>query len=263
MGHLQRTPLSGIQNNNTVPRTWSSRPDKLPLRVVQRTRRYNVTYLGNNSNIMDFTRVAPALPEFEGAFCAIARGTLIATDTGPVAVEDLLPGDRVCTHDNGPQTLQWIGSMAIAPHETNQTEGMGNLARINADSFGLGRPMPDLVLGPRARLLRHDAALVSALGTTAALAPITAFIDGDTILKITPATPVRVFHLAFSSHQIICANGLEIESYHPGKMEEIRLNGDMQAQFIAMFPHIRMLSDFGPLAYPRMSRDAALKVLAA
>lgn len=258
-----RPRLMGIENNNTVPHTWTAQPDRRPLRAMPRTRRYEVAYLDHNSQLMDFSRVAPAVPIFEDAFCAVARGTIIATADGPVAVEDLLPGSYVCTRDNGMQPLLWRGSMSIAPNPVNKSEGTGNLSRVTADSFGLGRPMPDLLLGPSARLFRRDAALITAMGTTAALAPITAFIDGDTVLDITPVTPVRVYHLAFARHQIISANGLEIESYHPGSLHDMRLTGQIRALFLAMFPHIQNMGDFGPSAYPRMSLDDALGLLAA
>lgn len=257
------TRPTGIENNNTVPHTWTARPDRRPLRAMPRTRRYEVAYLGHNTEIADFTRLAPAMPIFEDAFCAVARGTIIATDDGPIAIEDLLPGTLVQTRNNGPQPVLWIGSMSVVPNAENQTDGMGKLSRITADSFGLGRPMPDLLLGPRARLFRQDASLISAMGTTAALAPITAFTDGDTVLEITPVTPVPVYHLAFERHQIISANGLEIESYHPGSRNELHLTGQMRALFLAMFPHVHSFNEFGPLAYPRMSLDETLGILAA
>lgn len=230
---------------------------------MPRTRRYEVAYLGHDSEINEFTRIAPAMPTFEDAFCALARGSIIATDEGPIAVEDLLPGTRVLTRDNGAQPLLWAGSMTLLPSIPDQPDSAGKLSRVTADSFGLGRPMPDLLLGPSARLFRRDAVLVSAMGTKAALAPITAFIDGDTVLEITPVTPVPVYHLAFECHQIIFANGLEVESYHPGNRNEIPLTGQMRALFLAMFPHIKSLSEFGPQAYPRMSLDETLDVLAA
>ncbi len=263
MTYPHRSRPMGIENNNTVPHTWAARPDRRPLRALPRTRRYEVAYLGHNSEITDFTRIAPAMPTFEDAFCALARGSLIATDEGPIAVEDLLPGTRVLTRDQGAQPLLWSGSMSLVPDAPNQPEGMGKLSRVTADSFGLGRPMPDLLLGPSARLFRQDAVLISAMGTSAALAPITAFIDGDTVLEITPATTVRVYHLAFERHQIIYANGLEVESYHPGNRNDIHLTGQMRSLFLAMFPHIKSLGEFGPSAYPRMSLDETMDILAA
>jgi len=263
MNYPHRARTMGIENNNTVPHTWTAQPDRRPLRALPRTRRYEVAYLGHNTEIMDFTRVAPAMPFFEDAFSAIARGTLIATEDGPIAVEDLLPGTRVHTRDSGAQPLLWVGSMNITPNVEGQTDGMGKLSRITADSFGLGRPMPDLLLGPRARLFRQDAALISAMGTTAALAPITAFTDGDTVLEITPVAPVRVYHLAFERHQIISANGLEIESYHPGSRIDITITGQLQALFLALFPQVNSFNGFGTLAYPRMSHEETLGFLAA
>lgn len=263
MTYPNRAKSMGIENNNTVPHTWTAQPDRRPLRALPRTRRYEVAYLGHNSEISDFTRIAPATPIFESAFCALARGSLISTENGPIAVEDLMPGTRVLTRDHGAQPLLWVGSMTIVPNVESQPDDMGKLSRVTADSFGLGRPMPDLLLGPSARLFRRDAVLISAMGTTAALAPITAFIDGDTVLEITPATPVRVYHLAFEHHQIIFANGLEVESYHPGNRNDIQLTGQMQALFLAMFPHARSMSDFGPQAYPRMSLDETMDILAA
>ena len=267
MNHPHQHRSLGIENNNTVPHTWTARPDRQPLRALPRTHRYEVAYLGHTSEITTLSRVAPAMPMFEDAFCAMARGSLIATADGPIAIEDLQPGTYVCTRDNGLQPLLWVGSMALKPDARNTsdiTDGkIGGLARVTADSFGLGRPMPDLLLGPAARLFRQDAALIAAMGTTAALAPISAFIDGDTVLSITPITSVQVYHLAFSRHQIITANGLEIESYHPGSQRDMHLTGQMRALFLALFPHLSSMKDFGPLAYPRMSLDAALGVLAA
>jgi len=259
----QPSAALGIVNNNTVRRVWGHQPAKPPLRALPKTRRYEISYLDNSSEITSFTRVAPAIPVFEDAFSAIARGTIIATEQGPIAVEDLLPGVRVNTFENGFQTLLWSGSTTLIPNAKNQSDGMGRLSRITADSFGLGRPMPDLLLGPRARLLRRDAALVSALGLDTALVPITAFTDGETVLEITPVAPVRVYHLAFAKHQIILANGLEIESYHPGHLSELHMSYEMRGLFLTLFPHIRTLDDFGTLAYQRITNDAALGVLAA
>jgi len=263
MNHPHHTKVLGIQNNNTVPHTWTARPDRRSLRAMPRTRRYEVAYLGHNSEITNFSRVAPALRIFEGAFSAIARGSIIATEEGPIAVEDLLPGTRVLTRDNGAQSLLWAGSMTLVSNTQNQSDRMAKLSRVTVDSFGLGRPMPDLLLGPSARLLRRDPAITSAIGVTAALAPITAFIDGDTVLEITPATPVQVYHLAFEQHQIIFANGLEIESYHPGSRNDLNLTGQMRALFLAMFPHIKSLNEFGPQAYPRVSLERTKVILAA
>mgnify|MGYP003561850666 FL=1 len=41
-----------------------------------------------------------------------ANGTRIATPRGERPVEDIRPGDRVMTRDNGPQPVRWAGSVS-------------------------------------------------------------------------------------------------------------------------------------------------------
>ena len=248
----------GIKNNNSVLRLRTTQSERRPRPVLPQTRMCEAAYLDHNSEIQNYRRTVAEMPLFTDAFCAIARGTLITTDNGPIAVEDLLPGDQICTVDNGPQTLRWIGSMSISPQSKTQT-----LSRITADSFGLGRPIPDLMLGSAARLMRRDPAIISSVGTSVALVPVTAFIDGETVLEIHPASPTRVYHLLLKNHQVIRANGLEIESYHPGKEAETSLSREMLPVFLDMFPHIQSLKQFGPVAYPRLSQETALSILAA
>ncbi|HHI71565.1 MAG TPA: Hint domain-containing protein [Rhodobacteraceae bacterium] len=263
MPTLQRIPASGNTpySQRSPGHAFGLRQTGRPTGV--RTRRYDISYLGRNGDVIEVNRIAPSIPIFEDAFSAFARGTLVATNNGPVAVEDLLPGDRIQTRDNGLQTLQWVGSMMLAPAALHRETRQKKLCRITADAFGLGRPAPDLILGPGARLLRRDAALVGAMGTPSALAPVKAFADGEIVLEVKPVTAVKVYHLAFARHQIICANGLETESYHPGPVERLQIDHEMKTIFMALFPHIRLLRDFGELSYPRLSLETAQEILAA
>ncbi len=251
----------GIGNNNSVLRLRTAQPDRRPHRGLPQPRTCEAAYLGHNHEIQHFQRAVPDIPAFTNAFSAIARGSLITCEHGPVAVEDLLPGDRVWTLDNGLQPLFWIGSMALErPSDTQTRPG---LTRITADSFGMGRPMPDLVLGQAARLLRRDTALVNTLGSPKALAPVSAFADGETVLSIAPMARTRVYHLLFETHQIIRANGLEIESYHPEKSLRTSLSRELLLTFMDLFPHLVSLGGFGAIAYPRLSEDATLELLSA
>jgi len=69
------------------------------------TRRYEVAGLTTNGLLTDFHGIAPATPVFEEAFSSFAHGTLISTQTGPVAVEDLTPGTMIRTAENGAMGL--------------------------------------------------------------------------------------------------------------------------------------------------------------
>ncbi|MEM1431957.1 MAG: Hint domain-containing protein [Pseudomonadota bacterium] len=218
------------------------------------TRRYEVAALAPNGDVDTFTRVAPATPVFEDAFASLARGTLVATADGPTAVEDLVPGALVETVTAGPQPLLWVGSMTVFPDRGDGSGGEGgSLTRLAADAFGLSRPAPDLVLGPRARVLFRSHACRALIGTGEAFAPAHAFVDGDQVIQLSPVSPVRVYHLCFHGQQVIRANGMEIESYHPGDQPEAIMTPETLDMFMALFPHIDTPGDFGPIDVPRLT----------
>jgi len=207
-----------------------------------------------DGRLESLTRVAPATPAFEDAFAALARGTLISTADGPVAVEDLTPGTLVETVGRGPQPLLWVGAITLFPQPGSTTGGeAARLTRLATDALGLGRPMPDLVLGPRARVLYRHAACREILGAASAFAPARAFVDGVQVTELSPVSPVRVHHLAFHGQQILNANGIEVESFHPGPQAEAMMDAESLALFLSLFPHLETLQGFGPMETPRLT----------
>ena len=224
------------------------------LRAMPLTRRYEATWLGAGGEVQDSTRLAPATPLFEEAFSALARGSVIATEEGPVAVEDLVPGMRVLTAEGRAEAVTWIGSMVIYPGSQGLAPERVTLTRITAEALGVGRPMSDLVLGPRARLCLRDLRLQRLTGLEAAYVPARAFVDGISVIEVTPAAPVTVYHVALARHGSLRVAGLEVEAFHPGEGVERMIDPRMLSLFTAQFPHLAKLADFGSLAHPRLTR---------
>jgi len=227
--------------------------DGRPSRANTTMRRYEVAHLLPNGDIDDFTKVAPAHWAFEDSFAAIARGGLIKTNRGVVAIEDILPGDMVKTVTNGFQTVLWRGSTSIVPNAQGQDSRMGRLIRVAGDALGVGRPLPDLMLGPCARLYHRSATLQRVTGQEAAFVPALDFVDGINIVDITPQTPVQVFQLGFEAHERFVVNGVELDSQNPGARHELGLRGDSLAMYLQLFPHVERIEDFGLLMHPRLS----------
>lgn len=244
------------------PGVWNDGSERRPQRLKPLTRRYEVAYLTASGQIEATTRLAPALPQFEDAFSAIARRSMITTDRGAVPIEDLVPGTRVLTLERGPEPVVWIGSMTLYP--AGSTPGLENpgLIRVTADRFGYARPTCDLILGPNSRILHRHARMAELIGTQAALAPARGFVDGMGVIRIDPISPVTVYHIAFAGHRTIRANGIEIESFHPGVATEAMLDPELMALFLAFFPHIRRYEQFGPLAHPRLTTFEVETILA-
>lgn len=239
-----------------------ARPQPRPPRPSFKTRRYETSWLNDAGQVETESRIAPALPEFEEAFSSIARGTLIETPAGLVAIEDLEPGMSVLTADGRAEKVVWIGSMTVFPADTIPGLKGATLTRITAEAFGTGRPMPDLLLGEQARILMKDNRCRAA-GLPAACVPAGVLIDGEAIVQINPVSPVTMFNLVLARHGAIKCAGIEIEAYHPGKAPTERFDAELAQIFVALFPTMKGFADFGPMAHPRLSSEAVEAMIAA
>lgn len=235
---------------STVPSSLPAQPRRKSL-----MRKYEVASLTRDGSVRYSEHIAPASNDFEAAFSAFAHGTMIATPTGPRAIEDIAPGTLVDTAGGSPLPVLWVGMMTLVPSAPVEHPEQLRLTRIMADTFGLARPMPDLVLGHGARLLRSPAALREYAMQTDVLTPARAFVDGVSAIAITPPTPIALYHLCLPHHAIIRAAGLEAESYHPGTTLLRDMNHNARALFLSLFPHITQDDGFGPLSYPRAAQN--------
>jgi hypothetical protein len=221
-------------------------------RTHVRTRKYDVSYLTAENQIVEFSRVGPANASFEDAFGALGHGAILQTNNGPMAVEDVLPGDQIRLANGNYEKVLWCGAMSINPSDYDANPEHGSLIRIMADALGLNRPSPDLVLGPTARLLHRASGVRTLTGRGAAYIPVRDFSDGTNIIALRPASPVKAYQLGFAKHHGLSVNGLEIESLHPGTAFALGLRGDMLTQYLALFPHKTNLDDFGEMKNPRL-----------
>lgn len=216
-------------------------------------RHYACLWRDAGGRIMAQERSLPALPLLDAAHAAFARGALVSTPRGPVAVEDLSPGDMIAPAAGGAVPVVWIGSVTVRPDPSG--EGVP-LVRVLADSFGPGRPLADLVMGPGARLLSRPRQLRARIGADGVLSPVHAMSDGVHAIRMLSRQPVTFYHLALRRHAVIVVNGLETESFHPGAGFERGLDPASLRQVMAGFPHLAAPGDFGPLAQMRLPLDA-------
>jgi hypothetical protein len=190
----------------------------------------------------------PNLPQFDAALGAFARGTLLQSENGQAAIEDLRPGDKLVTTDGELSEIVWIGSSTFSAAEaTNRV----HITRIMADSFGVNRPDSFLSLGPAARVLQTPPHLRSETGSLRMMTPAREFVDGVNVIEVTPPTPVRLFHISLRRHAAILAGGLEVETFHPGPQPLQNLSHTLRSVYMGLFPHINQISDFGPMVHPR------------
>ncbi|EPX81501.1 Hint domain-containing protein [Litoreibacter arenae] len=222
----------------------------------QRTRAmarpYDVAWLTPDNRARYDTVNAPALPVIESACANMARGAVVETEDGPVAVEDLIPGMRLMTSEYGPIPLQWIGSYEMSMRDA-QTADRGTLFRVTADAFGLAKPSADLLLAPRSHILYRHSKCRALFGADLAFAPIRAFEDGVSVFSIQPASPIAVFNLGFDRQATIKVNGIELESFHPGPYAGSLHDDEVLSALLRLFPQARNLDFFGPQLINRLT----------
>ena len=129
-----------------------------------------------------------------------ARGTLISTTRGEVAVEKLRVGDMLHTASGNTSAIVWLGHRHVdCNRQLNKEEAYP--IRVTKDAFGTNLPKRDLWLSPKHAVFVNDA-----------LVPIHCLINGTTIIQdIKPR--VSYYHIELSEHNVIFAEGMPAESF--------------------------------------------------
>ena len=141
-------------------------------------------------------------------------GSMIATPGGPVAVEELRPGDLVDTLDNGAQPLRWIGTLRV-PAALLRADPRFRPVRIRRDAFGPGQPRCDSLLSQQHRVLISDWRAAFFFGEDEVLIPVNK-LTNDGAVRVDDALPgVTYVHLLFDAHEIVQVDGLHSESFFP------------------------------------------------
>lgn len=256
----RRGLTAGPVSTVPAPTGWFARPDRRPRRDPSLSRRIEAAYLLPDGTSQFAQHTVPDHPLFLEAAGALARGTVVKTTQGHVAVEDLLPGDELPCKGGRTAQILWIGSTLLAPATPDSATA---LSRVMPDAFGIGRPADDVLMGPAARLLHAQPALTNLTGAKDILTPLQDFADGETVVSVTPPSPVRTYHLVLGRHAAFEAGGLMVESFHPGLRAAETLGPAQRPLFLSLFPHLSDLSGFGALCWPRVSGETLARLTSA
>ena len=185
---------------------------------------------------------AVVFEDFEGLtfdMICFTRGARIRTPGGERPIEDLRPGDLVDTLDCGPRPIRWVGSSRRA--------AQGDLAPILFRAGALGNAR-DLRVSPQHRMLLGGWRVNLMFGEDEVLVPAKALINGTSILR-DPGGVVEYFHLLLDRHQVVWAEGVPSESFHPGQQGWNALDTATRTEILGLFPELGIaFSGYGPSA---------------
>lgn len=131
-----------------------------------------------------------------------AAGTMIATEQGEVAVEDLKAGDLVRTADGRLTPVTWLGTQQIDTRLTHPAKV--NPICITAGALGGGLPLRDLHVSAD-HAIEIDGTLYNA----------GVLVNGETIYqkRQMPKEGFTYYHVETEAHELLLAEGVAAESF--------------------------------------------------
>lgn len=184
---------------------------------------------GNATGRFDFVNIEEVVPCF-------TPGTLIATPEGERPVEDLRPGDRVITRDNGIQPLAWVGRKDLTGDDLACNPHM-NPVRIRRGALGKGLPERDMLVSPNHRVLvasDRAALYFEEREVLVAAKHLTGMHGIDTVV----AAEVSYIHVMFDRHEVILSDGAWTESFQPGDYSLRGIDEEQREEILALFPEL-------------------------
>jgi len=183
-----------------------------------------------------------------GVIC-FTPGTIIRTGAGTSRIEGLREGDLIQTKDNGVQPIRWIGQRRMSGARLFAMPQLRPV-RFHANALGKTRPDQDLLVSPSHRVLINGEVARSLFNTSEVLVTARDLVNGTSVTIDAHAREVTYIHLLLDSHQVMWANGLETESFHPASAALETLDATDRSRLLKQFPRI----GFDPYTYGSYAR---------
>lgn len=185
---------------------------------------------------IDRTQIAAGARTSGGVICFVP-GTRLATPHGPRAIQDLRPGDLIQTRDNGAQPILWAGHRRMSGARLYAMPHLRPI-RFRAGALGVGRPDDDLLVSPQHRMLLRGPAAQALFCTPEVLVAAEDLINDSTICVDHALREVTYIHVMLEAHNVVWANGMETESFHPSNTALDMLDPAQRDVLLGLLPGI-------------------------
>ncbi|MBM1311350.1 Hint domain-containing protein [Sulfitobacter mediterraneus] len=184
-----------------------------------------------------------------GVTC-FTSGTSIRTPKGDVLIDDLRIGDLVCTMDNGPQPVRWIGRREVSSKALARDVKLRPVL-IPQGMFGAER---DLLISRQHAVLVDNNRLARAIHLTGTKGLPARIAHGK--------REVTYIHLMFDEHQIVFVENVPSESFYPGSNAVKMLTETALGELKQIFPELSDANSpedieriYGPTVRPIVGYD--------
>ena len=191
-----------------------------------------------------------------GVIC-FTPGTMIRTAQGHCPIEALNVGDKVQTKDNGEQEILWIGARRMSGARLHVMPHLRPI-RILANALGDGRPDGELLVSPQHRMLIQGQHAQALFNTDEVLVAAKDLVNDHSVWVDTSVRQVTYIHLMTANHEVLWANGLETESFHPSNTDLDMLEEAQRNSLFSAMPDLEAdRQSYGGYARRNMSASEA------
>ncbi len=178
-------------------------------------------------------------------------GTLIATIKGERPVEELRPGDRVVTRDNGLQEVRWTGRHMLDAKALASAPDLRPVL-IRAGALGPETPDRDIRVSPNHRMLLRNELAEVMFGEREVLIAAKNLINLEGV-ECPETSGVTYVHVMFRRHEVILANGAWSESFQPGDYSLRSVGQAQRDEILMLFPELAAPSGLNGYQAARLS----------
>ncbi len=184
-----------------------------------------------------------------GGVICFTPGTRIETPQGPRLIESLMPGDSILTRDNGAQAILWSGHRRMTGARLYAMPHLRPI-RFRAGALGIDRPDSDLIVSPQHRMLIRGRAAQALFNTDEVLVKAEDLVNDVNIAVDHALREVTYIHILLEQHNIVWANGMETESFHPSNTALDTIELVQRNRLMAVLPE----AERNPAAYGDYAR---------
>ncbi|WP_233253108.1 Hint domain-containing protein [Paracoccus binzhouensis] len=261
------TPISVTGPISEITETLAAAVEAVPLAgpVAAATIRASADLIQSTANTAIVTMdhdVAGSLDLTDDEVVCFVAGTLIETERGFVAVEDLRVGDLVATRDNGYQPIRWIGSVKLGAAALKARPKLLPI-RIKAGALGRETPSSDLLVSPQHRVLVRSKVALKMFGAMEVLVAAKQLLQVEGVDIATDVESVEYFHFLFDRHEVVNSNGAATESLYTGAQALRTVGPAAREEIFTLFPELRekefVPAPARPLPSGRKARKLAVR----
>lgn len=177
-----------------------------------------------------------------GSIPCLTTGTNICTPTGHVKVEDLKAGALVTNTEGQHRRLLAVFNRTLSRSDLIKNPKLFPV-RISAGSLGQGLPHRDLVMSRQHRMAVSSKIVERMFGVPEVLIAAIKLIEVPGVFVDLSVERITYFHLLFSTHEIILAEGAPTESLFLGDEALNALPEQFRAEIESLFPAATAISN--------------------